>query len=79
MGIKARNRMDLTYRNSYFCREKLKLLGGQISEVSLYGPKFFKHDFGHSTQKYEAKAVYGETANAIPKSLRCLGPAQAVF
>jgi hypothetical protein len=44
VGIEAGYRMDLTDRDVYLSRERLELIGGQVAEISLYGPQFFKHD-----------------------------------
>lgn len=46
--IKAGYRVDLTNRNMNVRGERLELVGGQVAEIALYGPQFFKHDSGHS-------------------------------
>jgi hypothetical protein len=48
VGIKASYRMDLTYWDMNVRSERLQLVGGQVAEIALYGPQFFKHDSGHS-------------------------------
>jgi hypothetical protein len=45
VGIKARDRMDLTYRDIDACSKRLEPVGWQVPEVSLYSPQIFKHDF----------------------------------
>jgi hypothetical protein len=44
VGIKAGYGMNLTYRDMDPSRKLLELVGGQVTEISLYGPQFFEHD-----------------------------------
>jgi hypothetical protein len=55
MGIKAGYRVDLTYGDVNLSRERLELIGGQVAEISLYGPQFFKHDARDSIVRSEAE------------------------
>jgi hypothetical protein len=48
VGIKARYRMNLTYRDINRCSKRLEPVGWQVSETALYGPQFFEHDSRHS-------------------------------
>jgi hypothetical protein len=45
----------LTDRDMNPSRERLELIGGQVAEISLYGPQFFKHDARDSVKRSEIK------------------------
>ena len=51
MGIEAGHRVDLTHGDVNLSRERLQLIGGQVAEISLYGPEFFKHDARDSVKR----------------------------
>ena len=48
VGIKAGDRMDLAYRDVNLGSKRPELVGWQVAKIALYGPQFFKHDFGRS-------------------------------
>jgi hypothetical protein len=58
VGIKAGYGMDLTNRDTDVRSEGLELFGGQVAEIALYGPQFFKHDSGHSASVGEVKPYF---------------------
>lgn len=53
VGIKTCYRMDLANGDMKVRGERLELVGGQVAEIALDGPQFFKHDSGHSASVSE--------------------------
>ena len=69
--VEARYRMNLTNRDIDFRGKSREPVGGQITEIALYGPQFFKHDSGHSTQDLVEIKPYirWKSANATAKRI----------
>jgi hypothetical protein len=72
--IEAGYGMNLTYRYIDAGGECLEPVGRQITEISLYGPQFFKHDSGHSAEDLGEIKPYirSKSANATAKRISCL-------
>ena len=67
MGIKTCYCVDLTDRDMNIRGERLELVGGQVAEIALDGPQFFKHDSGHSASVGEIIPYLIKMARAYSK------------
>jgi hypothetical protein len=69
--IEAGYGVNLTDRYIDAGGECLEPVGWEITEISLYGPQFFKHDSGHSTQDLVEIKPYirWKIANATAKRI----------